>query len=244
MTIKSADNSIDKSGKMDSAQNVEAGPDAEYVTIGSVNSGETVRVLKSAASDESRLWDYYFIEYNTSGGKKRGYVRDDQLTLIVDNSVPTAPVVAKGSITQVLYGNSTLKSRVTCGFDGYKTIRGRHEGIDFAYGAGKSVYSVISGKVIKVIEGSSTSLSMICIYDSSKNKTVIYMHLNPSIAVGATVSKGTKLGTESSRGNGGTHTHIEVRNGEMYSAAKSVGDMVLDNSNPRSYWNSKGYSTY
>lgn len=35
--------------------------------------------------------------------------------------------------------------------------------------------------------------------------------------------------------------HVEVYNGKVGYAKKSVGDYKLENPNPTSYWNSKGY---
>ena len=37
-------------------------------------------------------------------------------------------------------------------------------------------------------------------YNSSLNKTIIYLHANPTVTVGAKVSKGTHLGYEDWRG--------------------------------------------
>ncbi len=155
---------------------------------------------------------------------------------------------ATNSMTNTLYNLNISSSKISCGFDGYVNTKGRHEGIDFNYENGKSIYSLTNGTVTNVVEGKNGSggLSTIAIYDSSNNKTVIYLHSDPSnsLYVGQKINKGDKIGTESWRGcstSGSGHTHVEVRTGKKTNAAKSVNDYTLDNSNPTSYWNSLGY---
>lgn len=110
------------------------------------------------------------------------------------------------------------------------------------------VYSLTDGEVIRVKYGKngSSGLSTIAIYDSSANKTVIYLHSNPlSLSVGQKISRGQQIATQGWRGcssSGGLHTHVEVRNGRQTYAAKSVNDYNLENPNPTSYWVSKGYT--
>ena len=158
--------------------------------------------------------------------------------------------VTATSMTNALYKINTSSSKITCGFDGYtKNVAGskstldRHEGIDFAYGSGKAVYSLTDGVIKTVNHGTNGGLSTIAIYQASTNKTIVYLHTAPlsGLKPGQYVSRGQKIATEASRGAGGTHTHVEVRNGELYGAAKSLDDPVLNNSNPASYWASQGY---
>lgn len=157
------------------------------------------------------------------------------------------------SMTSALYKINTSSSKITCGFDGYtKNVSGsastkdRHEGIDFAYGFGKAVYSLTDGVVKKITRGSDSSLSLIAIYQASTNKTILYLHTAPlnSLREGQTISRGQQIATEASRGVGGTHTHVEVRNGLQKYAAKSIDDPTLNNANPASYWASQGYRVY
>ena len=144
-----------------------------------------------------------------------------------------------------LYKNA--RAYISCKFDGYTTTRGRHEGIDIVCSLNAPVYSLTSGEVVRVQKGynGSSGLSTIAIYDSSANKTVIYLHSNPlGLKAGQKISKGQQIATQGWRGcssSGGSHTHVEVRNGRQGYAAKSVGDYKLDNPNPTSYWTSKGY---
>lgn len=137
---------------------------------------------------------------------------------------------------------------LSCCFDGYSKTSGRHEGIDFVKGYGCAVYSLTDGVITRITEGAngSNGLSTIAIYNSVANKTVIYLHSDPldSLHVGQAITRGQQIATEAWRGvssSSGTHTHVEVRNGEKTSASKSVGDPTLDNPEPSSFWNSQGY---
>lgn len=151
------------------------------------------------------------------------------------------------AMSYALYKSSG--GRLTCGFDGYTTTRGRHEGIDFAKGYGSAVYSLTDGVITRVTEGynGTNGLSTVAIYYAAAGKTVVYLHLDPlnSLYVGQQISRGQQIGTEAWRGcstSDDTHTHVEVRNGKRTGAAKSVRDYTLDNPNPTSFWNSQGYS--
>jgi murein DD-endopeptidase MepM/ murein hydrolase activator NlpD len=138
---------------------------------------------------------------------------------------------------------------ITCGFDGYVDTPGRHEGIDIARGIGSPVRALVAGTVINIVNGSNGSggLSTIAIYNSTYDRTVIYLHSDPlnSLSEGQTVSRDQKIGEEAWHGissSGSAHTHVEVRVGRRELAAKSVNDPVLDNPNPTSFWNARGYN--
>ncbi|WP_242907631.1 peptidase inhibitor family I36 protein [Actinomadura terrae] len=138
---------------------------------------------------------------------------------------------------------------ITCGFDGYTTTPGRHEGIDIARGIGSDVHALVPGEVIYIARGAngSSGLSTISVYNSSLGKTVIYLHSAPrsGLAVGQQVSRGQVIADEAWRGissSSGAHTHVEMRPGRQTHAAKSVNDYTLDNPNPTSFWNSQGYN--
>jgi murein DD-endopeptidase MepM/ murein hydrolase activator NlpD len=151
------------------------------------------------------------------------------------------------NMTSALYKPGT--GRITCGFDKYTSTPGRHEGIDFARSIGSDVRSLISGKITYVARGRNGSggLSTISIYNATANKTVIYLHTAPRAAlrVGQSVKKGQIIADEAWRGvgsSGSAHTHIEMRLGKQKFASKSVGDPVLSNPNPASFWISQGYN--
>ncbi|MFI0412492.1 peptidoglycan DD-metalloendopeptidase family protein, partial [Actinomadura sp. 3N508] len=154
------------------------------------------------------------------------------------------------SRTNMSYGlYKASGGRITCGFDGYTTTPGRHEGIDIARGIGSDVRALVAGKVIYVARGSNGSggLSTISIYNSAANKTVIYLHSAPRsfVSVGDNISRGQIIADEAWRGIGSSsaaHTHVEMRLGRQTHAAKSVGDPHLDNPNPTSFWRSQGYN--
>ncbi len=141
--------------------------------------------------------------------------------------------------------------RISCKFDGYTTTRGRHEGIDLVRGVGSDVHALVSGKVIYVTRGHNggSGLSTISIYNASLNKTIIYLHSAPrsSVRVGQQINRGQIIADEAWRGvssSGAAHTHVEMRPGYQKLAAKSVGDPVLSNPNPNSFWVSQGYNIW
>lgn len=150
----------------------------------------------------------------------------------------------KAKMVSVLYGGAS-GGYVSCDFDGYSTTSGRHEGIDFVRYSGAPIYSLISGEVVRVANSSSVgTLSTLAIYDSTNNKSVIYLHAaNICVSTGSTVKQGQLVAYEGNRGSSAPHTHIEVRNGRQLYAAKSVNDYTLENPNPYSYWNKVLFGT-
>ncbi|GAB2824858.1 hypothetical protein GCM10022221_23600 [Actinocorallia aurea] len=137
---------------------------------------------------------------------------------------------------------------ISCPFDGYTSTPGRHEGIDIARSVGSDVHALVSGTVTRVTYGAngSGSLSTIAIYNATLDKTIIYLHTAPrTLSVGQSISKGQTIADEAWRGvssSGAAHTHVEMRYGRQTAASVSVGDPVLDNPNPYSFWRSQGYS--
>lgn len=142
------------------------------------------------------------------------------------------------AMSNALYAGGA--GRLTTGFDGYQNTPGRHEGIDFAKGAGSDVRSLVNGKVIRVADD---SVGTIAVYVPKANKTVIYLHADATVSQGATVKKGQKIADEAAIGAGSAvHTHVEMRPGKQTHAAKSVDDPTLDNPNPTSFWKGQGYA--
>ena len=138
--------------------------------------------------------------------------------------------------------------RVTCGFDGYSSTPGRHEGIDIARSIGSPVRALVSGTITYVAQGArgGSGLSTIAVYNPSYDKTVIYLHSDPynSLSVGQSISKGEQIAVEDYRGvssSSSAHTHVEMRPGRQTHASKSVGDPHLDNPDPTSFWHAAGY---
>ena len=172
-------------------------------------------------------------------------------------SASTTPVVTpvvtptvNTSMTNVLYGINISGSKLTCGFDGYVTLRQtkgyRHEGIDFQYQRGQgghTVYSLTDGVVTRVTEGlpglGKGHLSTITI--KYGDKSIVYLHTDPTVSEGQTVKRGDPIALESNRGADNYHSHVEVRS-SIYNGAATSSDSVLVNSNPTSFWQSLGYS--
>ena len=157
----------------------------------------------------------------------------------------------KVNLSYGLYKSNS--AHITCGFDGYTDKKNdRHEGIDIKYAIGKPVYSLTDGVITRVAYGrngrkKNSDLSTIAIYNKTANKTVVYLHSEPlyNLKVGQTISKGQQIAKEAWRGvssSSGAHTHVEVVNGKVCYAQKSIDDPVLNNQNPTSFWNSQGYN--
>lgn len=194
-------------------------------TSGYVSRGDRVMILGSKNG-------YTQIKYPVKGGYKYAFVSTANANRYIMKSGNSSSV-SNTRLSYGLYKNSS--ARISCGFDGYTTTSGRHEGIDFVCYNGAPVYSLTAGTVVRVAYGSNGSrgLSTIAIYDRAANKTVVYLHANPvSLRAGQSIAKGQKIATQGWRGvssSSGSHTHVEVRNGKQGYAAKSVEDPVLNN---------------
>lgn len=210
---------------------------------GYVANGDTVYKLGSTRSG------YTLVMYTAASGSrayKVAFVKTtDYDNIIVGNTGTSNAASSGGTLTNALYGINTTGSKISCGFDGYVTLRQkygyRHEGIDFSYAPGAAVYSLTDGYVTNVVRGNANSLSTVAIYYAAADKTVVYLHLAPTVEPGTNVVKGSQIGTEDSRKAGSAHTHVEVRDGCQTNAAVS-SDTNLVNSNPTAFWNSLGYT--
>ncbi|MBW8483145.1 peptidase inhibitor family I36 protein [Actinomadura parmotrematis] len=154
---------------------------------------------------------------------------------------------ARTNMSTALYKASG--GRITCGFDGYTSTVGRHEGIDIARSVGSDVHALVAGTVTYVARGATgrSGLSTIAIYNAAANKTVIYLHTAPrsGLKAGQAVARGQVIADESWHGvssSGSAHTHVEMRPGRQTHASVSVGDPHLDNPNPTAFWVSQGYN--
>lgn len=210
--------------------------------------GQGSRVKNSAASVWNRTFGSVRVYYNSgySGASQAiapGAKANLNSTLKNQNASHRIERTYMSIGLYKLYGG-----RISAGFDGYKTTPGRHEGIDITRGVGSPVRALVPGKVIYLARGyrGSSGLSTIAIYNASYNKTVIYLHSAPlsSLYKGQSISKGQQIASEDWRGvssSGGAHTHVEMRLGYKERAAKSVGDYTLENPDPTSFWNARGY---
>lgn len=61
--------------KVKSACTVYSGPSTTYATVGSVSSGESITLLSTAS-----ISGYYYFEYSSSSGTKRGYISSSNIT--------------------------------------------------------------------------------------------------------------------------------------------------------------------
>ncbi|WP_392543829.1 peptidase inhibitor family I36 protein [Oryzobacter telluris] len=168
-------------------------------------------------------------------------------TLKNENAGHVVGNAANSRMTTGLY--KTSGGRITAYFDGYLNTSGRHEGTDMARGIGSPVYAMLGGTITRVTQGArgGSGLSQIAVYNAGQNKTLVYLHTDPldGLRVGQSIAKGARIATEDWRGvssSGAAHTHVEMRAGRQTSAAKSVGDPVLSNPNPTSFWMSNGFN--
>ena len=215
--------------------------------------GKGLCVKNNAASVWNRSSVPVRVYFNSSyGGTYQeipaGTKRNLNTTLKNNNaSHKFGPFATRVNMSYALY--KATGGSITCGFDGYVSTPGRHEGIDIARGIGSDVHALVSGKVINVVRGATGSggLSTIAIYNASLDKTIIYLHSAPlsSVTVGDAISRGQFIADESWRGvssSSAAHTHVEMRPGYHTLAAKSVNDPTLDNPNPTTFWQSQGYN--
>lgn len=205
-------------------------------SYGYIDKGDKVTILGTYGN-------YTQVKYPVSGGYKYAFISTDNCNAYIKSGNNNGG--GNTNLSYALYQNGN--AYISCGFDGYSNTKGRHEGIDIQCGDGSPVYALADGVVVRVAKGSTGSggLSTIAIYNSSYDKTIIYLHSAPSgISEGQTIKKGQQIATESWRGvssKSSSHTHVEVRNGKHTHASKSVNDSKLDNADPTSFWNSLGY---
>ena len=230
-----------KTSNTTSRVNVRSGPSTSHKSLGKLSYGARVEVLS-----ESNGWSKVKACNGLIGYVSSQYLSSSNPSSIsFGDSVSTVPV-GSTAMSDALY--RTSGGRISCGFDGYTTTSGRHEGIDFVRNYGATVYSLTDGVITRITKGSngSNGLSTIAVYIPSVDKTVVYLHAAPlnSLYEGQTIQRGQQIATEAWRGvskQSSSHTHVEVRNGRRTGAAKSVGDYTLENTNPTDFWNSRGY---
>ncbi len=213
--------------------------------------GKGICVKNNAASVWNRTGKTVYVCYNSGyGGAKQAIAAGAKANLssALKNENAGHSIGRPPTSTTMSFGlYRALGGWITCNYNGYVNTPGKHEGIDFKRKIGAPVYALLPGKVISVKEGyrGRAGLSTIAVYNSTYNKTVVYLHADPTITVGATVTKGQKIAVEDWRGissSSSAHTHVELRPGKKYSAAKSVNDYRLDNPDPRPFWKARGYT--
>lgn len=216
--------------------------------------GQGLCVKNNAASAWNRTTGAVTVYYNSgysgaSQGFAAGAAANLNATLKNENASHKLNTSTTGN-TNLSFGLYDLSGgSITCGFDGYVNTPGRHEGIDIARSVGSPVRALVSGEVVNVVRGANGSggLSTIAVYNATYDKTVIYLHSAPlsSVTVGDHVARDQQIATEAWRGvssSGAAHTHVEMRLGRRTLAAKSVNDYTLDNPDPTSFWQARGYN--
>jgi len=221
-----------------------------FKTAGVAGSGQCVK--NNAASVRNLTTKSVTVYFNSGyGGATQtiaaGAAANLNATLKNNNASHRPTPTGRTNLSYSLYNLSG--GTITCGFNGYVNTPGKHEGIDIARGLGSPVRALVSGQVTRITRGSrgSAGLSTIAIYNATYNKTIVYLHSAPlsTLAVGQQISKGQQIAVEDYRGiasSSSRHTHVEMRLGKQTSAAKSVNDYVLENPDPTTFWNARGYN--
>ena len=140
--------------------------------------------------------------------------------------------IQQNIISRLYKGES---GRVSCDYDGYRSHSNwAHEGMDIVCRPGATIYAVFSGTVTG--RGvSDTGVTVLAIYNSEFNVTIVYEHANFSVSKGATINVGDRLGTEAANGTDDAHTHFELRTGKRTGGA-SNRNSTLENPNPYPYY--------
>ena len=218
--------------------------------------GQGKCVKNDAASVWNRTDDPVTVYFNSEyGGARQGIAAGAKANLNEDLKNENASHKfatndsGKENLTHGLYNLNG--GTITCGFDGYVNTPGRHEGIDIARSIGSPVRALVPGEVINVVNGANGSggLSTIAVYNAALDRTVIYLHTDPlsSVDVGDMVQRDQQIAVEAWHGvssSSAAHTHVEMRLGRRTLAAKSVNDPTLDNPNPTSFWQARGYNVH
>lgn len=104
---------------------------------------------------------------------------------------------------------------------------GIHAGIDFRAAKGTTVYSPMSGVVVRR-DTSTSKLGMCAIYSKTLNRTLILLHLSRvDVALNTNVSVGQVLGASGDVGAPGQpHLHAEVRPGKWLGKINSATNTI------------------
>lgn len=204
--------------------NMRAGTGTNYRIVGKLAKGTQVTVLETLSNGWSKI--------SSSAGT--GYVSSQYIAY--DKPIPNNNASVRDRLMVTVFNQSG--AYISCDWDGYKKIKGRHAGIDMVLYHRAPVYAAISGTVIRT---GISNYNTFAIYDQANDKTVVYLHFDsfaPGIKEGDYVTKGTHIGYQGKKSPTpvGSHVHIEVRDGRQKSAAKSISATQIQTSNPYPYW--------
>lgn len=119
-------------------------------------SGKGVCVKNNAASVWNRSDKTVRVYFNSDfGGAHQDFAAGAKgnlnATLKNNNASQEFAPSSRTDLSDALYKASG--GVITCGFDGYPSTPGRHEGIDFARSVGSDVHALVAGTVIYVARG-------------------------------------------------------------------------------------------
>lgn len=89
-----------------------------------------------------------------------------------------------------------------------------HVGVDMTYSTGRAIRAPFSGQII----ASGGSYGMVALYNSTQNKTFVFLHMTGCAASG-NITKGSTMGYQGSVGTTASHLHVEVYEGRVTSSS-------------------------
>lgn len=143
-----------------------------------------------------------------------------------ENRTQTASPIEGQNLTRI--GESVTEHRAGSGR--------AHKGLDLFAPAGSPVLSAVSGKVLRVVDGSTSSRSSGqragWFVDILGSDGLIYRYLHlaekPTVRAHQAIRAGTQLGTVGMSGiqRSGPHVHFEIRKGDYSSLRRNYGEPV------------------
>ena len=134
--------------------------------------------------------------------------------MYLDLTLTTARYVfAEGQNSNLIYDNYLWAE--------YDSSIGTHEGVDMRRSNLRAIRTSLNGEVIFPAADESNPYGKVCIYNSSYNVTIIFMHMSRiSVEAGETIPVGEFIGYQSDVGTtSSSHLHIQVENGRKTGAA-------------------------
>ena len=127
--------------------------------------------------------------------------------------------------TVMFFGQYCERIRDKAGRVGFSGV---HEGIDFKYKPGATLYAILGGTVTRAGDSNGT----VAIYNEEYNVTVLYLHCEKIVVRrGDVVEAGEKIAVEGDKGSGTEYTHVEVREGR-HTTSNTYRDIHLQSTCP------------
>ncbi len=201
----------------DAGVNVREAANSDAERVGYLNDATRVSVVEGPTTDDAgNDW------YKVKGNNLEGWVRADLLTQVTSTSTTTTGTADSGTVSAAGFSLPVATYRFTqdygcsnLGFYSYDPNWGCsvHDGVDLAAPQGTPLLAAADGKVV-VAGWCDCGLGYYVEIDHGDGIHTIYGHMagQPSVAVGAEVSRGDQIGQVGSTGlSTGPHVHFMVR---------------------------------